>query len=120
MRERKKGINNSVLLFKITTSITGLQESVYILTDLGQLPFTLFTQNSLNLDCPRDNVNTAILYSYSTLPHNGCIQRVRKELQVYTRLLGKSVLFELAKSGDGRPNQPGSEELKPILEKSIV
>ena len=48
------------------TTTTRLQELVYILTDLGQLPlYTIYT-NSLNLDCPRDSVNTVIIHSCST------------------------------------------------------
>ena len=36
-------------------------------------------RNSLNLDYPRDSVNTAIIHMYSTLPRNGRIHRVSRK-----------------------------------------
>ena len=64
-------------------------------------------------------MNTAIIHSYSTLPRNGHIQGVKPELPAYTRLSDMSVLLESAKFEDKRPNWLGSEELKPILGKSL-
>ena len=37
------------------------------MTDIVQLPFTLFTEIAQTWTVQRDNVNTAIIHSYSTL-----------------------------------------------------
>mgnify|MGYP006997894602 CR=1 FL=1 len=66
-REREQKAQEIVLYYSIWQQpSTRLQESVYILTDLGQQPFTIY-KKSLNLDCPRDSVNTAIIHPYSTI-----------------------------------------------------
>ena len=119
-RVRERQIND--VLFKMATIKTTTFTKGYKVTLYRDWlrPTALYTiyKNNLNLDCPRDSVNTAIIHLYLTLPRNGRIQRVKQELQVYTRLSDKSILFESAKSGDRRTNRLGLEELKPILEKS--
>ena len=40
-------------------------KSLYIVTNLGQLLFTLFTEIAHTWDVQRDSVNTAIIHSYS-------------------------------------------------------
>ena len=59
-------------------------------------------RNSLNLDYPRDGVNTSIINVYSTLPRNG---------RIHTRLSNISVLFESTESENKGLNRPGSEVL---------
>ena len=54
-----KKYNNQPLL-KVTMSF-------YIVTVLGQLPFTLFTEIAQTWAFQRDSVNTAIIHSYSTV-----------------------------------------------------
>ena len=41
-------------------------KSLYIITNLGQLPFMLFTEIAQTWVAQRDSVNTAIIHSYST------------------------------------------------------
>ena len=56
-----------------------VSKSLYIVTILGQLPFMLFTQIAQTWVVQRDSVNTAIIHSYSTLPHNGRIHGLSKK-----------------------------------------
>ena len=70
--------------------LTRLQESINMLTYLRNCPFQ-YLQNSLNLECPRDNVNAVITYPYLTLPYNGSIQRKigkrgKQEIQILIQL----------------------------------
>ena len=48
-------------------------KSLYIVTHLGQLPFSLFTQMARTWALKEDSVNTTIIHWYSTLPRNGRI-----------------------------------------------
>ena len=58
--------NNNQPLLKVT-------KSLYIVTNLGQLPFMLFTQMARTWAIKEDSVNTSIIHWYSTLPRNGRI-----------------------------------------------
>ena len=51
--------NNNQLLLKVT-------KLLYIVTNLGQLPFMLFTQMARTWVVQGDNVNTSIIHLYST------------------------------------------------------
>ena len=76
------------------------------MTILGQLPFMLFTEIARTWAVQRDSVNTAIIHSYSTLPRNGRIHGLSKELQVYVHgLSDRSVLSESARFKDRGPNR---------------
>ena len=52
--------NNNQPLLKVTRSL-------YIVTNLGQLPFMLFTQMARTWAIQRDSVNTSIIHLYSTM-----------------------------------------------------
>ena len=54
-----------------------------------------------------DNVNTAIIHLYSTLPRNGRIHGLSKKYRYKHRFSDRSVLFESAGSEDRRPNWSG-------------
>ena len=69
-REAQRGIT---LLTKYATVTNEQQQpllkvtkSLYIVTHLGQLPFSLFTQMARAWALKEDNVNTSIIHWYST------------------------------------------------------
>ena len=74
-REREGEIGTKDVMFIMSrTTITKynnqpflkVTKSLYIVTILGQLPFTLFTEIAQTWAVQRDSVNTAIIHSYST------------------------------------------------------
>ena len=67
-KERHKRINyiqegNS---YKRQQPLLKVTKSLYIVTNIGQLPFMLFTQMAQTWAVQRDSVNTTIIHSYST------------------------------------------------------
>ena len=52
-----KGCNS----YKMTKNLTKVTRSLYIVTNLGQLPFMLFTQMARTSAVQRDSVNTSII-----------------------------------------------------------
>ena len=75
-RERERGTKN-VYIHKQATVTNDNQplekviKSHYIVTDLGQLPFMLFTQMARTWAIQEDSVNTSIIHWYSTLRCKG-------------------------------------------------
>ena len=52
-------------------NLLNVTKSLYIVTNLGQLPFMLFTEIARTWDVfvfERDSVNTVVIHSYSTVP----------------------------------------------------
>ena len=92
--------NNNQPLLKVT-------KSLYIMTNLGQLAFMLFTQITRTWVVQGDNVNTSIIHLYSTLPRNGRIHGLSKKYRYKQRFSDRSILFESAGSDDRRPNWSG-------------
>ena len=72
-RERERDRHKETLYFlsdsyKRHQPLLKVTKSLYIVTILGQLPFMLFIEITRTWVVQRDNVNTAIIHSYSTVP----------------------------------------------------
>ena len=71
-RERERGTKRYNSLKKEATDTNEQQplqkvtKSLYIVTHLGQLPFSLFTQMARTWALKEDSVNTTIIHWYST------------------------------------------------------
>ena len=88
------------------------------MTILGKLPFMLFTEIAQTRVVQRDNVNTAIAHSYSTLPHNGHIHGLSEIRGIY-RVIGQISFVRVGKIRRQKTKPVGSEELKPILKEPM-
>ena len=65
-REREKQIYINPMTTTVTTTFTkGYKVTLYSDEHRATALYTIY-RNSVNLDCPRENVNTAIIHSYST------------------------------------------------------
>ena len=68
-RERERGTKEVLLIQRVKQYNQPHKEvtrSLYIVTNLGQLPFELITQMAQTLAIQRDSVNTSIIHLYST------------------------------------------------------
>ena len=93
-------------------------KSLYILTNLGQLPFMLFTEIAQTWVVQRDSVNMAIILLYSTLPRNGRIHGLSEITGIY-KVIGQIGFVRVSKIRRQKTEPAGSEELKPILKESM-
>ena len=87
-RERERDRHKETLYFlsdsyKRHQPLLKVTKSLYIVTILGQLPFMLFIEITRTWVVQRDNVNTAIIHSYSTLPHNKHIHGLSETTGIY-------------------------------------
>ena len=69
--------------YKRQQPLLKVTKSLYIVTNIGQLPFMLFTQMAQTWAVQRHSVNTAIIHSYSTLPRNGRIHGLSEITSIY-------------------------------------
>ena len=95
----------SISLFKkcnnykmtITQPLLKVTKSLYIVTNLGQLPFMLFTQMARTWAVQGDNVNTSIIHLYSTTS-TGCkllLKDVQHVLEVQLNLISTGRLDDV-------------------------
>ena len=81
-----------------TTTFTKVTKSLYIVTNLGQLPFMLITEMARTWAIKEDIVNTSIIHLYSTLPRKGRIRSLPKNTSINRRFSDRLVLSESAGS----------------------
>ena len=84
------------------------------MTNLGQLPFMLFTQMVRTWAVQRDSVNTSIIHLYSTLPRNGRIHAISENTGIY-KVVGQVSFVRVGRIRRQKTELVGSEELKPIV-----
>ena len=69
-REREREAQRISILATVTTMnnqpLQKVTKSLYIVTDLGQLPFMLITEMARTWAIKEDSVNTSIIHLYST------------------------------------------------------
>ena len=98
-REREKEAQRGISYYNATVTndnqpMQKVTKSLYIVTNLGQLPFMLATEMARTWATQEDSVNTSIIHLYSTLPRNGRIHRLSKRYRYKQRFSDMSVLFE--------------------------
>ena len=108
-REAQKNISikNATITMTTNQPLQKVTNSLYIVTNLGKLPFMLITEMVRTWAIKEDSVNTSIIQLYSTLPRNGRIHRLSKKYRYRHRFSDRSVLLESAGSESKRPNWSG-------------